>query len=111
MELLKLYKYLEYWFTLLLEELHEYPNIPIITLGEPILSPLLLPGTFKKVREYWGYDPKWEDGISHQLDYIKPKFNKLNRNIFPFPHQPSIRKKFYKTNLDKYTSFMKELMF
>ena len=45
----------KYWLSLLQKEVDQYPNVPIISLGEPLLSALVQNGQSKKVRDYWGY--------------------------------------------------------
>jgi uracil-DNA glycosylase len=85
---------------LLKKELAAFKSCPIITLGEPVLR--LLAGDKKKVRNYWNYDKKC--GFNHVVYYD----NKLDRCFFPFPHQPSMRKDFYKTNFDNYLDYVKE---
>jgi len=89
---------------LLKEELAAYPNIPIIALGLPVLQ--LLADEKAQVRDYWSYNPKTRkcDGI---FRYCQAKDNKLKRDFYPFPHQPSIRKEFYSSNLKNYINFMK----
>lgn len=90
---------------LLEKELSNYPNCPIITLGEPVLN--LLVNKNAKVRDYWGYDAKTHKSTK-AFKCVLPEDNKLNRLIFPFCHQPSIRKDFYKDNLNRYAGFVKE---
>lgn len=80
---------------LLIEELSLYPNIPIITLGEPVLK--LLTDMKNKVRKYWGYD---KVGFSYTSLY--------NHMAFPFPHQQTKNKDFYKNHFDNYLSFVKK---
>lgn len=80
---------------LLQDELNLYQNCPIITLGEPVLK--LLKGDSQKVRIYWGYNG---------TEYSKTHW--FEHSLFPFPHQPSIRKIFYKDNQKKYIEFVKE---
>lgn len=84
---------------LLRRELDEFGNIPIITLGEPVLQ--LITNEYEKVREFWDYNKKTKttDG---RFTYSEAKDNLLKRDFFPLPHQPSIRKEFYKNNLEKY---------
>ena len=90
---------------LLKKELSAFQQGPIITLGEPVLK--LLVNNNAKVREYWGYNKKTgtTDG---NFKYVVANDNKLNRIIFPFCHQPSIRKDFYKHTLNQYVNFVKE---
>jgi hypothetical protein len=40
--------------------------------------------------------------------FIKPECNTLERMIFPFPHQPSLQKVFYRDRLSAYISFVKK---
>ncbi|MBQ6276811.1 MAG: hypothetical protein IJK62_08915 [Bacteroidales bacterium] len=91
-------KHLEPNLTLLKKELAGFANCPIITLGEPVLK--LLVGNNAKVREYWGYDKK-TGKTNGKFKYVSANDNKLNRIIFPFCHQPSIRKDFYKNALSQ----------
>jgi len=89
---------------LLKEELAAYPKVPIIALGLPVLQ--LLASEKAQVRDYWNYNPKTRkcDG---KFTFCPAKDNKLERDIYPFPHQPSIRKVFYRDNLQIYINFMK----
>lgn len=99
------------WLPLLIDELAEFPGVPLITLGEPLLAPLVNDGVPAKVRHYWGYVPHWEMQRLLPYQYIKPQQNKLARVIFPFPHQPSLRKKFYRTKMKEYTRFVRTTAF
>jgi hypothetical protein len=96
-----------YWLPLLLDELDVYPNVPTITLGEPILASIVHRGHDHKVRDYWGYSPDWkeEDGPRH-FRFIKPDENILKRPLYPFPHQPSLGLEFYQAFLSDYVKFM-----
>ncbi len=83
---------------LLKEELSQYPDCPIITLGEPVLQ-LLSDKKKDKVRSYWNYK-----GCG--MHYLDSADNKLGRPIHPFPHQPSLRKDHYKNNFPVYLAYM-----
>lgn len=88
---------------LLQQELSLLGNIPIITLGEPVLK--LLTNDKIKVRDFWGYHA---NGISTEnFFYSIASINKLGMNFFPFPHQPSISKQFYANTLKSYLEYMK----
>ena len=99
-----LYAHLEPNLELLKEELSQYKGIPIITLGEPVLQLLTHPKA--KVREYWDYNPKTGESNGN-FTYSKANENKLSRDFYPFPHQPSIRKMFYGGTIDKYIRIVK----
>lgn len=86
---------------LLKTELSEFEECAIITLGEPVLR--LLAGAKQKVRNYWDYK-----GCG--FHYIRAEENILNRRIFPLPHQPSMRKEFYKDKLQKYLRYMSSVV-
>lgn len=89
---------------LLHEELENFKNIPVITLGEPVLQ--LITHEHGKVREFWDYDKKTKT-TGGSFTFSEAKYNLLKKDFFPFPHQPSIRKEFYKNTLSDYLRFMK----
>lgn len=103
--------FLPIWLPLLKEELAQYPDIPVITLGEPVLQTILKQGLPAKLRDYWGYTIEWKTGQFQSLRYLKPEDNILGRTVFPFPHQPSLRKQFYKEQMEEYITFMKNTVF
>jgi hypothetical protein len=94
------------WLPLLQEELKPFGNIPIITLGQPVLELIVQGDVPKLVREYWGYNSKWKSGKTLPFKCITPSYTILNRRVFPFPHQPSISKRFYRDRLSDYVNFM-----
>ena len=89
---------------LLKEELSVFPKAKIITLGQPALQ--LLAGENKQVREYWDYN-KNTGKSNRNYTLCKAEDNLLARDFYPFPHQPSIRKEFYKGHLGEYIAFVK----
>ncbi len=89
---------------LLNSELAAFPNAKIITLGEPVLQ--LLAGEKKQVKNFWDYNRRTKKSDDNYL-LCKANDNKLGRDFFPFPHQPSIRKEFYMNHLAKYIRFVK----
>jgi hypothetical protein len=93
-----------YWIELLKKELAQYPEAKIITLGEPVLDALVTNGS-KKVREYWGYQGKNQADIT-KFHYCNANDNLILRKFFPFPHQPSIKKDFYRDTLESYLNFV-----
>lgn len=89
---------------LLMKEIEVYSNVQIITFGEPVLQ--LLTTERDKVRDFWDYNSKKKvTNGNFKLSFAKE--NKLGRDFFPFPHQPSIRKIFYDSTLVDYISFMR----
>jgi uracil-DNA glycosylase len=89
---------------LLVDELNQFQNSTIITLGEPVLR--LLAGTSCRVRYFWDYNQ--ETKISNGNYSFSPGENNLiGRDIFPFPHQPSLRKNFYRNHRHQYIEFVK----
>lgn len=104
-------EFLDPWLPLLEKELEHYPEAPVITLGEPILGPLLSSGESTKVRDYWGYTSDWRSGKMKSFSYIKAADNRLHRDLFPFPHLPSLSKSFYRSHLCIYLSFVKSKAF
>lgn len=102
-------KFSELWIEVLKKELEQYPNIPVLTLGEPILNVLVNDEKSKKVRDYWGYTSEWKKDKFADFNYIKAADNKLNTIIIPFPHQQSSSKEFYKKQFHKYCDFIKQI--
>jgi len=96
------------WLPLLIDELAEFGRVPVVTLGEPILAPLVKNDVPAQVRHYWGYVPDWKTRRLNPFQYIRPEDNKLGRVVFPFPHQPSLRKEFYKAKMKDYVAFVKK---
>jgi uracil-DNA glycosylase len=47
------------WLPLLQEELAWFPNAAVLTLGEPVLRSLVLPGCSQEVKTYWGHRQGW----------------------------------------------------
>lgn len=103
--------FLPAWLPILKNELAQYEGVPVVTLGEPILKALLMGDAPRRLREYWGYTPEWKTGNFGSLSHIKLGENLLDRTIYPFPHQPSLRKQFYKNRMDDYIAYLKEKEF
>jgi len=89
---------------LLQQELEAFIDVPIITLGEPVLQ--LLTKNNNKVRLYWDYNIKAKK-TNGNFTLCHAKDNLLNRDFYPMPHQPSIRKEFYKNTLNEYLKFVR----
>lgn len=101
MEVLKMH--LQPNLELLQKELAEFSNVAIITLGEPVLK--LLTDEKTKVRAFWDYNIKTKK-TEKRFRFSEAMDNKLERILYPFPHQPSIIKEFYKNTLYDYINFM-----
>ncbi len=104
-------EFIGFWLPLLKEELEPFAGTPVVTLGEPILAPLVAENVSSKVRDYWGYVPEWKEGKAKPFQYLKKTDNQLERTIFPFPHQTSLRMQFYKARMSDYISFVKAIAF
>jgi hypothetical protein len=96
-----------YWLPLLKEEIAQYPNVPVISLGQPLLKAIVKNNVSPLVHDYWGYLPKWRFGVQKPFRNLETYDNVLDRTVYPFPHQPSIRKKFYADRLIDYCSYVK----
>jgi uracil-DNA glycosylase len=96
-----------YWLPLLHKELSLFPGRPILTLGQPLLQTLVIGLPEAMVRWYWRYEPNWKESRKTNFLCVAPEDNKLGRRLFPFPHQPSLRKPFYRATLQSYLDYMK----
>ena len=98
-----------FWIPLLLLEIEEYKEVPILTLGEPILNCLAKTDQPLKIRDFWGY----ESPTSHNNNFqcLLAKDNVLNREIFPFPHIHGLRHLFYREQFRAYITFVKTSCF
>ena len=101
-----LQKAAEYWILLLKEEIKEFENIPVLTLGEPILNCLTKTSKQVLIRYSWGYEGPAQYG--KEFGYMTPSENVLSRIIFPFPHIPGLQHLIYQKQMDGYLSFMKK---
>lgn len=100
--------FLPYWLPVLMEELAQYPDIPVVTLGEPLLGMVVNEHGDPKVRSYWGYRPRRKEGDRKPFSYLHPEHNILKRRVYPLPHQPSFyTKRFYYERFDEYVSTVK----
>lgn len=94
-----------YWIPLLREEISVFPNIPILTLGEPVINCLMKKKRWLLIRNYWGYEGP--GNYNEDFKMIMPEDNILERIIFPFPHIHGLQKRFYSTQMDKYIDYIK----
>ena len=102
---------LQYWLPLFEEELAQFPDVPVITLGQPVMRVLLKPDVSDRLREYWGHTPRWRAGELGPFQYIRPEDNILGRAIFPFPHLQTGHTGFYKSRMDDYIAYVKAAAF
>jgi uracil-DNA glycosylase len=93
-----------FWKDLLYKELLEFRDIPVITLGEPVLNCFLKEPV--QIQDYWGFiGPRDYTG---KMKHILPGENSLHRHIFPFAHIHGLRHKLYRENLKRYAEYMKD---
>jgi hypothetical protein len=93
-----------FWKSLLFEELSKYKDVPVIALGEPVLSCFMKDPVL--IRYYWGYEgPK---NYGKNMKHILPEENELHRHIFPFPHIHGLGHMLYRESLDNYTKYMRD---
>jgi hypothetical protein len=59
------------------------------------------------MRDYWGYVPGWKSGERGEKRCLAADENRLQRVVFPFPHQPSAGKCFYRERLEEYLAFVR----
>lgn len=103
-------KFAPIWLPLLIEEIEMFPGAPVISLGEPLLEILVTNDASPKVRDYWGYTRDWKSVKTGDLHHLAYTDNILGRRVFPYPHQPSLRKQFYRDQLDRYIDFTRRKM-
>ncbi len=101
-------KFAHHWLPVLTEEIKPFKKAPVITLGDTVLNLLFTNEKRNLVRNYWGYHEEWKKGVTIPFTHCDAAENILAREIFPFPHQPSIVKDFYSTRMERYAQYMKE---
>ncbi|WP_395844907.1 uracil-DNA glycosylase family protein [Cystobacter fuscus] len=88
---------------ILQRELARFADATVVSLGEPVLSALVCNGGSLFVRVYWGYDEP-----RRMMSAIPARHSRLERTIYPLPHQPALRLHFYKSNLDQFLRFIRQ---
>lgn len=99
------------WLPVLRAELAQFPEALVISLGQPVLSMLVKPGFSRQMRDYWGYHRRWREGYSTPMHLIAAEESSVDRMIFPFVHQPTIRSQraeFYRVKRGEYLGFIRE---
>jgi uracil-DNA glycosylase len=101
------------WLDLLKQELAEFEgNVPVLTLGQPVLKLLLRKKTEHPLREHWGYMEKWQTAnIFGEMRYVNPEDNYLDHALFPFPHVRTWNRGFYHARKNNYVEFVKARAF
>ena len=69
----------DHWIPLLMEEIEEFKNVPVLPLGEPVLNCLTKSPDKVLIRYYWGYEGPAKYGKN--FSYIEPSEND-NRESF-----------------------------
>lgn len=99
-------RHFKIWIDFLMNELQEFDNPIIITLGEPLIQQLIHAEN-KKVKYYWDYIGKTKSG--GEFKFVESNENYLQKRIYPIAHQPTwSRNKFYNTYLKDYIGFIKQ---
>ena len=101
-------KFTPIWLPFLLEDLEKFLGVPVLTLGEPLLGTIVTNDASPKVSYYWGYQPDWQHRGIGEFHYLKAERNTLGRRVFPYPHQPSLQKQFYRKHMNDYTKFSRQ---
>lgn len=99
------------WLPLLQKEIAQFEDLPVLTLGNPILAPLVKNKVSAKMAYYWGYILNWKVGRIDPFRCLKAEDNRLDRTIFPFPHGRTRNHPFYVAQRSSYTLFMKSMVF
>ncbi len=100
------------WMPLLRDELAQFPDAPVVCLGEPVLPVLVAPGNPHTMRHYWGWRRDWKLKGCGPFATVNPTQSSLGRAFFPFVHQPTMRgsrHEFYRSRRDEYLRFMRTL--
>ncbi len=98
-------RHLGAWLGLLKTELAAFPKAVVLSLGEPVVRAIVTSGS-RKVRDYWGYAGNNRANVE-RFSYVRAENNLLGRDVFPLPHQPSVRKVFYSRWMEEYLRFVR----
>jgi uracil-DNA glycosylase len=99
------------WLPVLQYELDAFPHAAIISLGEPVLTMLVRPGSSRSMKDYWGYQVRWKDGQRAPMQAIRAEESTVGRTIHPFVHQPTLRGSraaFYRSRRPEYIAFIRQ---
>jgi hypothetical protein len=65
----------------------------------------------REMKYYWGYHRRWREGKSNPMRPIAADESTVDRIIFPFVHQPTIRSQraeFYRVKRRDYLGFIRQ---
>lgn len=98
-------RHFKIWMDFLINELTEFKNSIIITLGEPLITQLIHTNS-NEVKHYWDYIGQTKSGGNFKCNEASENY--LQRRIYPIAHQPTWnRNEFYKFYLNNYLEFLK----
>lgn len=95
------------WLDLLADEVAQFPDALVISLGQPVLAFLVKDGP-KILRHYWGHHPRWKEEPLRERSVIPAPASTIGRTIAPFPHVNSLIRGFYLEYLPAYLAFVRE---
>lgn len=96
------------WLPILRDELALFPETPILTLGEPILEVLLRPDKYHPMKWFWGHRRNWQHNGVHPFRLVEPEDTTIARRFYPFIHQNSKSRPFYKKYSSEYLAFVRK---
>jgi uracil-DNA glycosylase len=99
------------WLPLLMDELAHFPDAFIISLGQPVLAMLTRPEHWRPMGAYWGYNPRWREGIHLPMYAMTAEESTIGRCIFPVVHESMRRGRsnaFYRERWRAYIAFIRE---
>ena len=94
------------WRGLLDEELAQFPDAAIVTLGNPILRVLVKPPSSQDLKHYWGHTEEWKAKGRCEFRHVEPTSSSFGRQFFPFPHITNTKATaLYRQHFDEYLAF------
>ncbi|MBX0331269.1 uracil-DNA glycosylase family protein [Oscillochloris sp. ZM17-4] len=99
------------WLPVLQQELAQFPDAVVISLGEPVLA-MLVPDEYRiPIRDYWGYHKRWKEGTFAPMRITTAAESRVGRAIIPMVHQPTqrgARTLFYRERRDAYFAYLRQ---
>lgn len=100
-----------FWESLLIEELAQFPDAIVVTLGEPVLRVLVQDGYPRKVKHFWGHQDDWKNKGHLPFSCVTVEQSAVGRSFFPLPHQTTSQgQEFYRQHLDEYMAYVRSQM-